>query len=1069
MKHKMSETLIDGDQDQMINLYSLPSNYLEIYVKSLDHYALNFLTDKFSSTAVLAKYNGLRDFTSYLINCLLEKNMRPFQKLPRIASLYHKSPFDALLHALNAEFETDDSIRFMTAERCLKQLLSGETHGDEDITLDQWKAFKSIPRIDIERESTVDFCGATPFIVNKFLSDILLNFCDSKFDVLLKISRQFLPMSNDFARRMFPWIVNDLIDNFHESTRSLIISKLNQFMEIVTEGSHKKLLINDPNYVQIVDSMCDLYHCRQNSLSSLLYICNCIRSKEVNRKLYVEREIKNIINYEKIADSVKQILSKSFLELNSLDAINALDDMQMAQPEVRARLLESENDWNKLSIMKIDDNKRILPIVNKAFFALGLSNAVCSDTEPGNVDHYASSAWRLGDWNLLEVCKRNLALIGHEIPSLIGNFSNFTLFSEICNVLQEKSCDKFMMQHYSDIDDDVLSLRWSLIHRKLTIPTLKYDTNNRQLLERDFCRLTVDRLHYCAMKNMPAVAFKIVEKFESVMSQSASVQSNVFRGCVTLKEAEILWRSGEGSLAIWKLKSLKQSLEYNRHKPPIEESVLLLARCAVTLGKFESMSGSQDKALSYFEKATSSLEKIKQYGGGQDFDLQTLKTLSDAYACMAICIDRQYQSLTDYIESPTFTTKKSLLDSLKRIGSSSSAEKISLYYLKIFIQSLLDSRLKKLFHACSVFYSISIKLAQRKQNLDEKEFQELLNTQNRLLSVTLSSYVRAFALCDEYDLKIFRMIFLWFNAPATLPVSEDFSLLIESIPTRKFISVWNQLTSRLDCSLIDKSTEIIKKLIIKTVMDHPYHTFYTLLSLANSISTINNQNDRLKTIRCVTAKRIIKELKNCPSNQVFRDLEEMAKCYVEVGSIDSKNIQNDPKKWIFSSKTKLISFEKKIPAITIDLKGQDDTRQDSIMQQVFRIVNVLLARDKNLKHKFKSLMRPYNVIPLTPYCGFFYFFKYFFLGDLGEYLVGPDVKHGCHRRLFPDDWNGLDCRKAILEASRKPLEERYAAFLDVCGHIQPVFRHFFYEYFNDSMLWYEAIEKYSHSVAISSI
>lgn len=680
-----------------------------------------------------------------------------------------------------------------------------------------------------------------------------------------------------------------------------------------------------------------------------------------------------------------------------------------------------------------------------------------------------------------------LALSGIEKLSPIAMLSNFTLFSEICNALQDKSCEKLTLQRYNYADDGVLSLRWSLIHRKLTSPTQEYSNNDRHSMELDVCRLTIDRLHYCAMKNMPAVALKIAEKFESIMSQSTSVQSTVLRGSVALKEAEILWQSGEKSLAIWKLKSLKRSSEHNRLTPPNEEAVLLLARCAVALGRFESMGGSQDNALSFFEKATSSLEKIKRCGDGQDFGTQTLKTLSDAYACMAICTDRQYQALTDYVESPAFDTKKSLLDSLKRIGASSKTEKVT---------------------------DISIKLAQRKQNLDEKEVQDLLNTQNRLLSVTLFCYTRAFALSDEYDLKIFRMIFLWFNSPASLHISGDFSVSMESIPSRKFILVWNQLTSRLDGSLVEKSTEIVKKLVLKTVVDHPYHTFFTLLSLANSISPNSSENDKLKTIRCVTAKRILKQLKNCPAKQVFNDLEEMAKCYVEVGSIDSKKIQNDQKKWTFPSKTKLMSFDKRIPVITIDLKvdptckyenfiwvtnfeksfaiasgksapivvkclcsdgktrkqivkGQDDTRQDSIMQQVFRIVNVLLERDESLKNKFKSSMRSYNVIPLTPDCGVIEWCENSI--SFGEYLVGPDVKHGCHKRLFPDDWNGLECRKAILDASRKPLEERYAVFLNVCDHIQPVFRHFFYEYFPDPVLWYGAIEKYSHSVAISSI
>lgn len=49
-------------------------------------------------------------------------------------------------------------------------------------------------------------------------------------------------------------------------------------------------------------------------------------------------------------------------------------------------------------------------------------------------------------------------------------------------------------------------------------------------------------------------------------------------------------------------------------------------------------------------------------------------------------------------------------------------------------------------------------------------------------------------------------------------------------------------------------------------------------------------------------------------------------------------------------------------------KGDDDLRQDAVMEQVFELVNVVLKRDRETKRRALSV-RGYKVVPLGPQAG----------------------------------------------------------------------------------------------------
>ena len=119
------------------------------------------------------------------------------------------------------------------------------------------------------------------------------------------------------------------------------------------------------------------------------------------------------------------------------------------------------------------------------------------------------------------------------------------------------------------------------------------------------------------------------------------------------------------------------------------------------------------------------------------------------------------------------------------------------------------------------------------------------------------------------------------------------------------------------------------------------------------------------------------------------------------------------------------------------VKGKDDLRQDAVMQQVFVLVNRLLAREPATAKRHLSI-RVYKVCPVTNlpliYLKVLLFFRPCSLKvvpltqrsgivewcegtiSLGCYLIGTPQcpAQGAHMRYHPKDWSNAICRKKLM-------------------------------------------------------
>lgn len=65
-------------------------------------------------------------------------------------------------------------------------------------------------------------------------------------------------------------------------------------------------------------------------------------------------------------------------------------------------------------------------------------------------------------------------------------------------------------------------------------------------------------------------------------------------------------------------------------------------------------------------------------------------------------------------------------------------------------------------------------LAGRRSHLDNAEVAEIVETQQNLMQAAVSYYLRCLALTSEYDLKIFRVISLWFENLDSASLAQSF-------------------------------------------------------------------------------------------------------------------------------------------------------------------------------------------------------------------------------------------------------------------------------------------------------
>lgn len=219
-------------------------------------------------------------------------------------------------------------------------------------------------------------------------------------------------------------------------------------------------------------------------------------------------------------------------------------------------------------------------------------------------------------------------------------------------------------------------------------------------------------------------------------------------------------------------------------------------------------------------------------------------------------------------------------------------------------------------------------------NLDDAEFNKLKENREAFLERSIEHYLRCLAACDDYDNDAVRFCALWLEHSDDLKVNMAASQPLARVPSRKFVPLMNQLSSRL-LDVQDGFQKLLFPLIARICIDHPHHGTYQILALSKARPT-----DSVSTKRQASALKIVDQLKKDERSRVmFQKLSNATGSYIKLAAfkIDKPKLPKYPLSSLLGLYGK---FHKEIPGqkippptMQIDVRNDCDYRGLPVLER----------------------------------------------------------------------------------------------------------------------------------------
>ncbi|KAI0202202.1 phosphatidylinositol 3 [Astrocystis sublimbata] len=391
--------------------------------------------------------------------------------------------------------------------------------------------------------------------------------------------------------------------------------------------------------------------------------------------------------------------------------------------------------------------------------------------------------------------------------------------------------------------------------------------------------------------------------------------------------------------------------------------------------------------------------------------------------------------------------------------------------------------------------------------LDEQELRRVEQSRSEFVRLSLENYLLSLTSSDEYNNDALRFTALWLERSAEDYTNEVVRKHIEKVPTRKFAPLMNQLTSRL-LNQHNAFQRLLIELVYRICVDHPYHGMYQIWSGTRSKP---KKEDGVATLRKGATDLVGKKLALTDgAATTWVAIYYTSKAYhafaLEGGYKGGQKIAIKESAAGTSLAATLAKYRIPPPTMQIELSatrdysnvplvtkleptmtiasgvsapkiiaiigsngerfrqlvkgGNDDLRQDAIMEQVFSAVSSVLKLHRSTRQRNIGI-RTYKVLPLTSVSGLIEFVPNTI--PLHDYLMPA------HERYHPRDYKGSQCRKEISNVQTKSSEVRLATYKKVTDRFQPVMRYFFMEYFTDPDDWFAKRTAYTRTTAAISM
>ncbi|KAH9066543.1 hypothetical protein EDB87DRAFT_1718946 [Lactarius vividus] len=327
---------------------------------------------------------------------------------------------------------------------------------------------------------------------------------------------------------------------------------------------------------------------------------------------------------------------------------------------------------------------------------------------------------------------------------------------------------------------------------------------------------------------------------------------------------------------------------------------------------------------------------------------------------------------------------------------------------------------------------------------------------------------------------------------------------------------------------VSGSQETLQKLILRMCREHPFHSLYQVYCLRPSSGATTGATRRTSarldgplshTERAAAAANIFDRLREDPSSsRQLIDVEHVCDAYLQWAKRPIKNSLEKGRRDPYDIPSDMLILklrDVRVPVLTANTpldptlqyqnctwvshyqrtfetaggvnvpkicychgsdgvkykqlfkgEGNDDLRQDAVMEQVFDLVNVVLRRDRETERRNLSI-RGYKVIPLASQAGVLEF-----VGNTSPFSLWIQRAHTRYNKgdILPRDFSiKMSTMRAENKTSPALNSKLITLFLSLRERFRPVMRHFFTEKHKTPMSWFAMRLNYTRSVATTSI
>uniref|UniRef100_A0A8R1XZ51 non-specific serine/threonine protein kinase n=1 Tax=Onchocerca volvulus TaxID=6282 RepID=A0A8R1XZ51_ONCVO len=737
---------------------------------------------------------------------------------------------------------------------------------------------------------------------------------------------------------------------------------------------------------------------------------------------------------DKPAELFMEILTK----MDDADSLRPLSLQIKDYSRCHMILAKNQCDWSHLAAFKHTTDLKNLRSV--AFYYAGLD----VPSEFHEMANLACAELQQWDRSFLKIYSKENT--GRQIYSIL--FTRLKKESELsqllCDLAMKIKCDEIAkswviprdllhdLSHCCEVNDLVQRNAPPRRGSILSCPWIVCKYGNERVPARILTPMIIARTEYLCKKNAYERALQIIEKYRKFVD----IDENVYRE-YDITKARILKKCGYEEAARLLLSQIFSA------KSGSDNFLELSLRARILLAEFDMEACRPDLAIDALKMA---VEKTLSTGH------ENVLLLAEVHKRLAIYAEKKLLLLEDYCSSETFKVKKTAIKKWEEE-----------------LRAIREERLQAVRQGKMVEQGklLEEKRIQKEKMSEEKELVQYCNDRNMLILTALDAYLAALELDASAADIPYRIL--------------PFFLRLNRFQSRPWIPLISHLCSHFfdDAPL----AVIVREDRLRRIEDLLWDASTKDKSLRNPIEIMRKAFSlyaqfAITSVRTFQNKKYARSTASIADSVLLNEAENLRN--VPIPAIEQPAI--DIVFQLTDDSSQLITFINIEPVVTIadgitqptivTVIGSDgkvrklifkneDLRQDSLVEQLFTVVNILLMNeDKTFP------LRTYHVMPINSSAGIIEFC----LGtvSLCNYICGADRKSGMHKKLYPLEMTAAAARFKLSEArtNQSNLVETYE---EICKGIHPVFRHFFYDSFPDPLEWFSRIKDYTISLARWSI